>query len=417
LKPENLLLVDPNDDTSILLCDFGFARHVDVSTSPSADNNKCQTRCGTPAYVAPEVLLGLPYGLSVDLWSTGCLLYMLLGGYPPFQADNHRALFRKIRAGDYVFHQKYFGGVSIPAKRLISNLLTVNPQKRWSAQQALKSDWFQVVDSKALQSHDLATSLDSMKQIRARQRWRSATNAIRWATTARFWTSDKVSFQQQMLDWDKAVVVVSTGNGGEDKTPPVSAPSSAPASPVMDKNSPGQDAGSSETIEAIASPGIVRSSSLLGKLPKVKFENVYELKKELRKGSCAMVWEARHRVTNEIYAVKVIQRNKLKPQDDQVVLNEVAILQSLNENKYVVQLMDFYEEDDAFYLVMEYMSGGDVFDRLLSLTIYTEKDARDLVERLLKAVASIHKLGIAHRDLKVSVEADVAMNFTLLISE
>ena len=62
--------------------------------------------------------------------------------------------------------------------------------------------------------------------------------------------------------------------------------------------------------------------------------------------------------------------------------------------------MDFYEEDDAFYLVMEYMCGGDVFDRLVTLTIYTENDARLLVERLLKAVASLHKAGIAHRDLK-----------------
>jgi len=72
LKPENLLLRDKGDDSSILLCDFGFARHV--------KEEKCRTRCGTPAFVAPEILLGVPYGVSVDLWSIGCLLYMLIGG-------------------------------------------------------------------------------------------------------------------------------------------------------------------------------------------------------------------------------------------------------------------------------------------------------------------------------------------------
>eukprot|EP00977_Amphora_coffeiformis_P016543 scaffold5141_cov169-Amphora_coffeaeformis.AAC.10 len=72
LKPENLLLANAHDDASILLADFGFARHV----TPQG----CTTRCGTPAFVAPEVVVGVPYGVSVDMWSIGCLLYMLIGG-------------------------------------------------------------------------------------------------------------------------------------------------------------------------------------------------------------------------------------------------------------------------------------------------------------------------------------------------
>ena len=72
LKPENLLLANGQDDSSILLADFGFARHV----KPEG----CTTRCGTPAFVAPEVVIGVPYGCAVDMWSIGCLLYMLIGG-------------------------------------------------------------------------------------------------------------------------------------------------------------------------------------------------------------------------------------------------------------------------------------------------------------------------------------------------
>jgi calcium/calmodulin-dependent protein kinase I len=78
LKPENLLLRDLIDDASILVADFGFATYV------PADGLK--TRCGTPAFVAPEVLVAdCRYDSQVDMWSVGCLLYMLLGGYPPFQ--------------------------------------------------------------------------------------------------------------------------------------------------------------------------------------------------------------------------------------------------------------------------------------------------------------------------------------------
>lgn len=85
------------------------------------------------------------------------------------------------------------------------------------------------------------------------------------------------------------------------------------------------------------------------------------------------------------------------------MLNEVAVMQSLTGDKYVVQVLDFYEEDDYFYIVMEYYAGGDVFDRIVKLVHYTEYDARALAIVLLKAVDSIHENGIAHRDIKPQV--------------
>jgi calcium/calmodulin-dependent protein kinase I len=71
-----------------------------------------------------------------------------------------------------------------------------------------------------------------------------------------------------------------------------------------------------------------------------------------------VVWQGVHRQSGEIFAVKVVQRNGLKPSDDAAVLNEVAIMQQLSGKKYFCQLMDFYEEKEAFYLVMEFMAGG-----------------------------------------------------------
>jgi serine/threonine protein kinase len=115
-----------------------------------------------------------------------------------------------------------------------------------------------------------------------------------------------------------------------------------------------------------------------------------------------------HKSTGELYAVKVIKREGLKPADDEAVLNEVAILQSLM-CKDIVQLVDFYEEKDYFFMVMEYMQGGDVFDKIVEKNHYTEKDARDLVIVLLRAVRFMHGRGIAHRDLK-------PQNLLLLVS-
>jgi serine/threonine protein kinase len=104
-----------------------------------------------------------------------------------------------------------------------------------------------------------------------------------------------------------------------------------------------------------------------------------------------------------MYAVKIIHRAELKPKDDEAVLNEVALMQSLMGDKYVVQVLDFYEEEEYFYIVMEYYAGGDVFDRIVKLVHYTEYDARALAIVLLKAVGSIHENGIAHRDIKPQV--------------
>jgi calcium/calmodulin-dependent protein kinase I len=368
LKPENLLLKSATEDTSILLADFGFARTV--------PEKGCTTRCGTPAFVAPEILLGLPYNTSVDLWSIGCLLYMLIGGYPPFQGANHRALFRKVRASDFIFHEAYFQTVSVSAKQLISGLLTVNSSVRWTATKALACDWFQKTPVDRLLKNDLSGNLEELQKFKPRQKWKSTAKAVAWASSATFWNPDAISFSQQLTAWDK------TALGGDVK--------------AANRDQTGMNSSSHSTQSApTASMGSVTS-----KVGRVKFLDVYELKTKLRKGSYATVWECQHLETQEIFAAKIIQRKGLQPKDDEAVLNEVAIMQSLTGNKYTVQLMDFYEEDETFYLVMEYMEGGDVFDNIVKMTSYKEKDARDLTVKLLKAVSSIHKAGIAHRDIK-----------------
>ncbi|CAM9422002.1 unnamed protein product, partial [Choristocarpus tenellus] len=118
LKPENLLLVSDTDDATIKLADFGFARPV--------GKEGLRTQCGTPGYVAPEILKGEVYGKPVDMWSVGVITYILLGGYPPFHDDNQAKLYQKIKKGRVVFHPQYWNTVSDEAKDLIRKLLTLD---------------------------------------------------------------------------------------------------------------------------------------------------------------------------------------------------------------------------------------------------------------------------------------------------
>ena len=164
LKPENLLLLAEDDDSAVKIADFGFAKKVKEPKSLS-------TQCGTPGYVAPEILEGVPYDERADMWSVGVILYILLGGYPPFIENNQRDLFRKIRKGDYEFHEEYWGNVSKEAKQLISQLLTVNPELRLDAEQALDNEWIRG-DDEDLEKKDLGVNLKEFKKFNAKRKFK-----------------------------------------------------------------------------------------------------------------------------------------------------------------------------------------------------------------------------------------------------
>lgn len=170
LKPENLLLLSEDDDTSVKIADFGFAKRV-------LEPNSLSTQCGTPGYVAPEILEGTLYDERADMWSVGVILYILLGGYPPFIESTQRDLFRKIRKGEYEFHEEYWGTVSSEAKDLISNLLMVDIKKRLTAEQALQNAWILGDDAK-LANRDLGANLDKLRNFNAKRKFRAAVATV-----------------------------------------------------------------------------------------------------------------------------------------------------------------------------------------------------------------------------------------------
>ncbi|CAB1102722.1 unnamed protein product [Ectocarpus sp. CCAP 1310/34] len=169
LKPENLLLVSDDDDAVIKLADFGFARPVG-ETGLSA-------QCGTPGYVAPEVLKGEVYGKPVDIWSIGVITYILLGGYPPFHDDNQAKLYQKIKKGKVLFHPQYWSTVSDEAKDLIKKMLTLDKDKRITAEQALEHPWV-VGDAAELEKHDLGANMGKLRLFNARRKFKSAISSV-----------------------------------------------------------------------------------------------------------------------------------------------------------------------------------------------------------------------------------------------
>jgi calcium/calmodulin-dependent protein kinase I len=133
--------------------------------------------CGTPGYVAPEILERQPYDTQCDLWSLGVIAYILLGGYSPFEEKTQDALFARIKKGEYTFHDEFWHTVSDSAKDLIRKLLNINPSQRLTAQQALQHQWMTESDD-VLASTDLGVNLYELKRYNAKRKFRAAVKTV-----------------------------------------------------------------------------------------------------------------------------------------------------------------------------------------------------------------------------------------------
>ena len=132
LKPENLLV--DGSDHSLKLIDFGLAIKLQKG-------RRLRDRQGTPYYLAPEVI-SKNYDLKCDSWSAGCILYAMLCGKPPFNAENDLEVMRLIKIGRYYMGGPTWARISPQAKDLVNNLLMYDPNKRFSISQALDHQWF-----------------------------------------------------------------------------------------------------------------------------------------------------------------------------------------------------------------------------------------------------------------------------------
>ena len=161
LKLENILLSDGSSSAIVKIADFGLARFF-------ADDSQLRTICGSPLYVAPEILdIGAnmeTYTPAVDMWSIGVMLYILLSGNSPFENEDEQSLFQMIRLGEYSMDDHLWDHVSDEAKDCVQRLLTVNTSVRMTITQALEHPW--VLCSTKSKDTTLSDTLSSVKRTR-----------------------------------------------------------------------------------------------------------------------------------------------------------------------------------------------------------------------------------------------------------
>jgi len=117
----------------IKIADFGLSKVV--------WDSQTMTPCGTVGYTAPEIVKDERYSKSVDMWAMGCVLYTLLCGFPPFYDESIQVLTEKVAKGQYTFLSPWWDDISKPAQDLVSHLLTVDPDKRYTIKEFLAHPW------------------------------------------------------------------------------------------------------------------------------------------------------------------------------------------------------------------------------------------------------------------------------------
>lgn len=190
LKPENFLFETKDQDSELKIIDFGLSKIINPTVQQldqglTAGKGKRQkeldrmnTRAGTPNYISPEVLAG-NYSIECDCWSAGCILYILLCGYPPFYGDDDQEILQMVAKGKFDFDGEEWDDISREAKDLIKKLIC-KPEKRLTAQEALEHKWFK----KALKHEQVKPISFGKKRIESFRKFNTSNKMHQAAMTA-----------------------------------------------------------------------------------------------------------------------------------------------------------------------------------------------------------------------------------------
>ncbi|XP_066508902.1 death-associated protein kinase 2-like [Hoplias malabaricus] len=175
LKPENIMLSDKTaDHPEIKIIDFGLAQRL-------TPGEEYRSLCGTPQYIAPEVINYEPLSTSSDMWSIGVITYILLSGMSPFQGESDEETLRNIADMKYEFEEQYFSQTSNMAKDFIEKLLVKDPGERMTAEECLLHPWIKPLTRKQAANRSRSSiNMKNFKKFNARRKWRMSYNMV-WA--------------------------------------------------------------------------------------------------------------------------------------------------------------------------------------------------------------------------------------------
>ncbi|MBN3310049.1 DAPK2 kinase, partial [Amia calva] len=175
LKPENIMLLDkavPNPH--IKLVDFGLAHKLEEGV-------EYKSMCGTPQYIAPEVINFEPLTMAADMWSIGVITYILLSGLSPFQGDTDEETLTNIVEGNYEFDEQHFRQTSDLAKGFIQTLLVKDPRERMTAEESLVHPWIKPLNKKQEAKRNRSSiNIKNFKRFNAKRKWKVSYKMV-WA--------------------------------------------------------------------------------------------------------------------------------------------------------------------------------------------------------------------------------------------
>ncbi|KAG2732926.1 hypothetical protein G9P44_003916 [Scheffersomyces stipitis] len=171
LKPENILYLTPEENSNVVLADFGIAKRL------QSPNEKLTSSAGSFGYAAPEVILGTGHGKPCDIWSLGVITYTLLCGYSPFRSENVQDFISEVKHNNAViFHADYWKDVSKDARRFIVKALQFDPDNRPTASELLNDQWLVSI----AQQHKECDLLPNLKQgFDAKAKFRQAIQLVK----------------------------------------------------------------------------------------------------------------------------------------------------------------------------------------------------------------------------------------------
>jgi serine/threonine protein kinase len=373
-----------NNDSDVRIVDFGLASVLE-------GDNLLRDQCGTPSYIAPEILRGIPYGKSVDMWSFGVILYVLLCGYLPFRSNMIYHLYYIIMEGSFDFPLNEWRHISSTAKDLVCKLLNVDPTKRFTVDQALGHEWLTQEGTK-LPTRNLAATVKQLIQLELDEQKPDVGDlqvAIAKASTSKKKNDNPFRKRSDKKKEDPILPTVKE----ED-----SIDSTSVSTTVAFTRNRVLEGDIKPVTDSIAASKSKAATGSYIKLPPL-FDARYTITDEIiSENPFGVVKVGITKQSKKEVAIAVYYYNRPNIEAGiQLIENEVEIISKLNHPN-IVEYFGYFQEKETFYVVTEKIVGGTLAERYYRNTRnQCENFVLGMAKTIFSAVKYLHDNDVVHR--------------------